>query len=57
MNEMYHVVIEIDGSTAKLSVNGESMSADFTSGYAALDGTVTFGDRMGTDLSYLRIGN
>ena len=50
-------MIEIDGSTAKLSVNGESMSADFTSGYAALDGTVTFGDRMGTDLSYLRIGN
>lgn len=57
LNEMYHVVIEIDGSTAKLRVNGESMSADFTSGYAALDGTVTFGDRMGTDLSYLRIGN
>lgn len=57
LNEWYHVVIESDGSKAKLTVNGKTQSADFTSGYAALDGTVTFGDRMGVDLAYLRIGN
>lgn len=57
LNEWYHVVIEINGETQRLTVNGITTETANSAGYSALTGKFIFGGTTGFDTAYMRIGN